>query len=152
MTPAAASPAANAAEEISFRLSGRPLLPFREDERLVGDGLLYPTGERDRPLREVMMLGDAPRRDGELRSYAGGIVDVSIVGISSMTKACFVVSDLLLSMLSTRASSPPALCRSPALLVIWRDSTLPTSAASLLAALFLRVGNTPRDDPMVVVQ
>ena len=94
MTPAAASPAANAAEEISFRLSGRPLLPFREDERLVvaPDGLLYPTGERDRPLREVMMLGEAPRRDGELRSDTDGMVDVSIVGISSMTKDCFAVS------------------------------------------------------------
>jgi len=96
MTPAAASPAANAAEDISFRLSGRPLLPFREDGRLAAaapDGLLlYPTGERDRPLREVMMLGEAPLRDGGLRSYAGGMLDVSIVGMSSMTKDCFVAS------------------------------------------------------------
>jgi hypothetical protein len=92
MTPAAASPAAKAAEDISFRLSGRPLLPFREDGRLGPDGVLYPTGERERPLREVMMLGDAPRRDGGLRSYAGGMEDVSMVGISSMTKDCFVVS------------------------------------------------------------
>lgn len=97
MTPAAASPAANAAEDISFRLSWRPLLPpFREDGRLAAavataEGVLYPTGERDRPLREVIMLGEAPLRDGGLRSYAGGMEDASMVGISSMTKDCFVV-------------------------------------------------------------
>lgn len=95
MTPAAASPAANAAEDISFRLSGRPLLPFREDGRLAAaEGALYPTGERERPLREVMMLGEAPLRDGGLRSYAGGMADVSMVGISSMTKDCCFVASL----------------------------------------------------------